>query len=87
MRNPHMGNLDTLEADPVAPTGTSAFEKVVNSIQALTGAASNINNTWTGKVVPPVQKPSTDWSKILLYGGIGLLGVVLVMKISKGRRR
>lgn len=87
MRNPHMGNLDTLDANPVAP-GTSAFDKVVNSIQALTGAASSINNTWTGKTPPPVQiKPATDWNKILIYGGLGILGVVLVLKLSKGRRR
>lgn len=82
-RKSSLGSFATLGADPVAPVAPvnqTTFDKIIGNITALTNSATQGYNIYTGRVPVQPVKPATDWSKVLLYGGVALLGITLLMK-------
>lgn len=64
---------DVLKAVP------SLSQGFVQSYQAVAGT----NAAGQPVIVQVPVQSTTDWSKILIYGGLGLLAVVAVMKLTK----
>lgn len=80
-----MNGLESLGFD-----ANQALSDVLKSVPNLTQGFVQSYSTVTGKnaagqpiVVQVPTQPTTDWSKILIYGGLGLLAVVAVMKLTK----
>ena len=77
-----------------ASSSPSLLTEITNLLTpAVTAAATAVGAQVKSATTAAAAKPATtaatttaSWSKYLLYGGIGLLGLVVVMKLAKRRK-
>lgn len=71
--------IDGFNANTVTCDGAIAgFSPCANTVYAGTGEQFNVNYNPDDAFKPPI-KP-IDWEKILLYGGIGLVGLIILTR-------
>jgi hypothetical protein len=81
-----MNGMESLGVD-----ANQALSDVLKAVPSLTQGFVQSYNAVTGKTTyvpkpepsPTVPASTTNWSQILIYGGLGLLAVVAVMKLTK----